>query len=402
MKKALLAGAALGLVFTGAAKADITIGVAGPMTGQYASFGEQLRVGAEQAVADINEAGGVNGEMLQLSIGDDACDPKQAVAVANNFASEGVPFVAGHFCSGSSIPASQVYADEQIIEITPASTNPDYTDQRPGDGIFRVCGRDDQQGEVAGAYIAENFPDANVAILNDKTAYGKGLADQTQKYYEEAGKTPALVEAYTAGEKDYTSLVTKMKQAGIDLVYIGGYHTEAGLMARQMREQGMDTVIMSGDALVTDEYWAITGDAGQGTLMTFSPDPRNNESAKPVVEKLEAEGKTTEGYVLYTYAAIQAWADAANEAGSTDFDPVVEALNSGDFSTVIGDLSFDDKGDVTLPGYVMYEWNDGKYAELNSASGGAEAGTADDAGATGDAAAEESPSTDAPTDGSSN
>lgn len=402
MKKALLAGAALGLVFTGAAKADITIGVAGPMTGQYASFGEQLRVGAEQAVADINEAGGVNGEMLQLSIGDDACDPKQAVAVANNFASEGVPFVAGHFCSGSSIPASQVYADEQIIEITPASTNPDYTDQRPGDGIFRVCGRDDQQGEVAGAYIAENFPDANVAILNDKTAYGKGLADQTQKYYEEAGKTPALVEAYTAGEKDYTSLVTKMKQAGIDLVYIGGYHTEAGLMARQMREQGMDTVIMSGDALVTDEYWAITGDAGQGTLMTFSPDPRNNESAKPVVEKLEAEGKTTEGYVLYTYAAIQAWADAANEAGSTDFDPVVEALNSGDFSTVIGDLSFDDKGDVTLPGYVMYEWKDGAYAEMASASGGAEAGTTDDAGATGDAAAEESPSTDAPTDGSSN
>ncbi|MER0239306.1 branched-chain amino acid ABC transporter substrate-binding protein [Fulvimarina sp. MAC8] len=403
MKKALLAGAALGLVFTGAAKADITIGVAGPMTGQYASFGEQLRVGAEQAVADINEAGGVNGEMLQLSIGDDACDPKQAVAVANNFASEGVPFVAGHFCSGSSIPASQVYADEQIIEITPASTNPDFTDQRPGDGIFRVCGRDDQQGEVAGAYIAENFPDANVAILNDKTAYGKGLADQTQKFYEEAGKTPALVEAYTAGEKDYTSLVTKMKQAGIDLVYIGGYHTEAGLMARQMREQGMDTVIMSGDALVTDEYWAITGDAGQGTLMTFSPDPRNNEAAKPVVEKLEAEGKTTEGYVLYTYAAIQAWADAANEAGSTDFDPVVEALNNGDFSTVIGDLSFDDKGDVTLPGYVMYEWDNGEYAEMDSSATGGEA-EATDASASGDSmesdssTSEESSSTEGETE----
>ncbi|EAU40085.1 Extracellular ligand-binding receptor [Fulvimarina pelagi HTCC2506] len=384
MKKALLAGAALGLVFSGAAKADITIGVAGPMTGQYASFGEQLRVGAEQAVADINEAGGVNGEMLQLSIGDDACDPKQAVAVANNFASEGVPFVAGHFCSGSSIPASQVYADEQIIEITPASTNPDFTDQRPGEGIFRVCGRDDQQGEVAGNYIAENFPDANVAILNDKTAYGKGLADQTQKFYEEAGKTPALVEAYTAGEKDYTSLVTKMKQAGIDLVYIGGYHTEAGLMARQMREQGMDTVIMSGDALVTDEYWAITGDAGQGTLMTFSPDPRGNPAAQPVVEKLEAEGKTTEGYVLYTYAAIQAWADAANEAGSTDFDPVVEALNDGEFSTVIGDLSFDDKGDVTLPGYVMYEWDSGEYAQMDSAMGGGEA-EATEASASGEA-----------------
>ncbi|RFC63360.1 branched-chain amino acid ABC transporter substrate-binding protein [Fulvimarina endophytica] len=419
MNKVLLASAALGLVFTGAAKADITIGVAGPMTGQYASFGQQLRVGAEQAVADINEAGGINGEMLKLSIGDDACDPKQAVAVANNFASEGVPFVAGHFCSGSSIPASQVYADEQIIEISPASTNPDYTDQRPGDGIYRVCGRDDQQGEVAGKYIHDNFADAKVAILNDKTAYGKGLADQTEKFYKEAGGEPVLVEAYTAGEKDYTSLVTKMKQAGVDLVYIGGYHTEAGLMARQMREQGMDTIIMSGDALVTDEYWAITGDAGQGTLMTFSPDPRNNEQAKPIVEKLEAEGKTTEGYVLYTYAAIQAWADAVKQAGSTDYDAVVGALNEGSFSTVIGDLSFDDKGDVTLPGYVMYEWDNGKYAELQGAptadqaavDGGSASGTTetvptstDDAGANGDAAAEEtgSSSSTAPTDGSSN
>ncbi|MBB4004338.1 MAG: branched-chain amino acid ABC transporter substrate-binding protein [Aurantimonas endophytica] len=366
MKKALLAGAALNLVFAGAAFADMTIGVAGPMTGQYASFGEQLRVGAEQAVEDINAAGGVNGEMLKLSIGDDACDPKQAVAVANSFAGEGVTFVAGHFCSGSSIPASQVYADEQIIQISPASTNPDFTDKRPGDGIFRVCGRDDQQGEVAGAYIAENFPDAKVAIINDKTAYGKGLADQTQKFYEEAGKTPVLLESYTAGEKDYTALVTKMKEAGVTLVYVGGYHTEAGLMARQMREQGMDTVIMSGDALVTDEYWAITGDAGQGTLMTFSPDPRKNEAAAPVVEKLSAKGQTAEGYVLYTYAAIQAWADAVNTAGSTDYDAIVTALNDGNFDTVIGELSFDDKGDVTLPGYVVYEWKDGAYDYVES------------------------------------
>ncbi|MCP3054695.1 branched-chain amino acid ABC transporter substrate-binding protein [Aurantimonas marianensis] len=378
MKNALLAGAALNLVLAGAAYADITIGVAGPMTGQYASFGEQLRIGAEQAVADINAAGGVNGEQLVLSIGDDACDPKQAVAVANQFASQGVPFVAGHFCSGSSIPASQVYADEQIVQISPASTNPDFTDQRPGDGVFRVCGRDDQQGEVAGNYIAETFPDAKVAIINDKTAYGKGLADQTQKYYEAAGKSPALVEAYTAGEKDYTALVTKMKEAGIDLVYIGGYHTEAGLMARQMREQGMDTVLMSGDALVAEEYWAITGDAGEGTLMTFSPDPRKNEAAAPVVAELEKAGKTAEGYVLYTYAAIQAWADAVSKAGSTEYDEVVTALNDGNFSTVIGDLKFDDKGDVTLPGYVVYEWSNGEYDYVDTADAGG-AMKADDA-----------------------
>lgn len=364
MKKILLAGAALGLLMGGPAWAQIKIGTAGPMTGQYASFGAQMKAGAEQAVADINAAGGVNGQQLELFVGDDACDPKQAVAVANQAAGESVVFMAGHFCSGSSIPASQVYAEEQIIQISPASTNPDFTEKRPGDGIFRTCGRDDQQGLVAGKFLVEKFPDKKVAFVHDKTAYGKGLADATMAVYEAEGGKPALYEAYTAGEKDYTALVSKLKSEGVGVLYVGGYHTEAGLMARQMKEQGMDTVLVSGDALVTDEYWAITGDAGEGTLMTFSPDPRKNPEAAPVVEKMTAAGKTTEGYALYTYASIQAWAQAVTTAGSTDFDAVVKALNDGKFNTVLGELEFDDKGDVTLPGYVFYEWKDGKYDYL--------------------------------------
>jgi branched-chain amino acid transport system substrate-binding protein len=365
MKKALLAGVAL-FALSGPAWADIVIATAGPMTGQYASFGEQMKAGAEQAVEDINAAGGVNGEKLVLEIGDDACDPKQAVAVANQLAGEGVVFVAGHFCSGSSIPASAVYADEEIVQISPASTNPKFTDERPGEGVFRVCGRDDQQGKVAGEFLAKNFPDAKVAIVHDKTAYGKGLADETKAAMEAAGKQAALYEAYTAGEKDYTALVSKLKQEGINVLYVGGYHTEAGLMARQMREQGMDTILVSGDALVTDEYWAITGDAGAGTLMTFSPDPRKNPEAQPIVEKFRAKGIEPEGYTLYTYAAIQAWADAVKAAGSTEFDAVVAELDKGKFQTVLGELEFDEKGDVTLPGYVFYAWQDGKYDYLTA------------------------------------
>ena len=366
MKKTLMAGVAASalLAFSGAAWAEITIATAGPMTGQYASFGEQMRAGAEMAVADINANGGVLGEQLALEIGDDACDPKQAVAVANSFVGSGVVFVAGHFCSGSSIPSSEVYADEGIVQISPASTNPKFTDERPGPGVYRVCGRDDQQGEVAGNFLAENFADANIAIVHDKTAYGKGLADQTMKFMEEAGKEAALYEAYTAGEKDYTALVSKLKAEGIDVLYVGGYHTEAGLMVRQMREQGMDTILMSGDALVTDEYWQITGDAGEGTLMTFSPDPRKNPDVQPLVERFRADGVEPEGYVLYTYAAIQVWAAAAEAAGSTDHDAVVAKLNDMDFETVLGNLSFDDKGDVTLPGYVFYEWSGGTYDYL--------------------------------------
>ena len=368
MKKALLAGVALSFAFASPSWADITIATAGPMTGQYASFGAQMKAGAEQAVEDINAAGGVNGEQLKLEIGDDACDPKQAVAVANQFAGSGVVFVAGHFCSGSSIPASSVYAEENIVQISPASTNPTFTDERPGEGVFRTCGRDDQQGEVAGKYLAEKFAGKKVAFVHDKTAYGKGLADATMAVYEGTGAKPALYEAYTAGEKDYTALVTKLKNEGVDVLYVGGYHTEAGLMKRQMTDLGMNTILVSGDALVTDEYWAVTGDAGEGTLMTFSPDPRKNPDAAPLVEKFRAKGIEPEGYVLYTYAAIQAWADAVKAAGSTDFEPVVKALNDGKFATVLGELEFDDKGDVTLPGYVFYEWKGGKYDYLDQAA----------------------------------
>ncbi|SFO79556.1 amino acid/amide ABC transporter substrate-binding protein, HAAT family [Cohaesibacter marisflavi] len=365
MKKLLLAGVALAgsIAMTSGAFAEIIIATAGPMTGQYASFGQQMKIGAEQAVEDINAAGGVNGEMLKLEIGDDACDPKQAVAVANQMVGKGVTFMAGHFCSGSSIPASSVYAEEGIVQISPASTNPKFTDERPNPdgGTYRVCGRDDQQGEVAGKLLWDEFKDKNVAIIQDKTAYGKGLADQTKAAFEALGGKVIMYEAYTAGEKDYTALVSKLKQAKIDALYVGGYHTEAGLIVRQMRNQGMDTVLISGDALVTDEYWSITGDAGEGTLMTFSPDPALNPEAAPVVEEFKKKGLTTEGYVLYTYAAIQAYVDAVKAAGSTDYDAVNEALNAGEFPTVLGNLSFDDKGDVTLPGYVWYKWSDGKY-----------------------------------------
>lgn len=364
MKRVLLAGVALGFAMTPAAWADVLIVLNAPMTRDYAAFGEQMKAGATQAVADINEAGGVNGEKVVLEIGDDACDPKQAVAVANQAASKGAVFVVGHFCSSSSIPASAVYAEEGIVNISPASTNPAYTENRPGPGIFRVCGRDDQQGDVAGRFLFERFPDKKIAFIHDKTAYGKGLADATKAVFESLGGKPALYEAYTAGEKDYSALVSKLKSEGIDVLHVGGYHTEAGLIVRQMREQGMDTILMSGDALVTDEYWAITNEAGEGTLMTFSPDPRKNEAIADLVQKFRDNGVEPEGYVLYTYAAVQAWAQAATSAGSFDFDAVVEALNEGTFNTVLGELDFNDTGDVTLPGYVVYEWRNGTYDYL--------------------------------------
>lgn len=342
------------------AQADLKIATAGPMTGQYASFGLQMKAGAEMAVKDINAAGGVLGQKLVLEIGDDACDPKQAVAVANQMVNKGVVFMAGHFCSGSSIPASAVYDEEGIVQISPASTNPKLTDEG-GPGVYRVCGRDDQQGIVAGNYIADHYRLAKVAVLHDKTAYGKGLADETRKQLKKRGIKEAMYEAYTAGEKDYSALVSKMKSNGIGVMYVGGYHTEAGLILRQARERGLQAQLVSGDALVTQEYWQITGAIGEGTLMTFSPDPRKNPDAVPVVKRFRAASIEPEGYVLYTYAAIQAWAQAARAAKSPEFERVIQALNTGKFTTVLGKIGFDGKGDVTAPGYVFYRWSKGTY-----------------------------------------
>ena len=314
LKTALVAAGVLAATGVGSVSADtIKIATAGPMTGQYATFGEQMKNGAEMAVADLNAAGGVLGKQIELVIEDDACDPKQAVAVANKAASEGVVLVAGHFCSGSSIPASKVYEEENILQISPASTNPKLTEEG-GDNVFRTCGRDDQQGEIAGNYLADKFGSEKIAILHDKTAYGKGLADETKKQLNGRGITETLYEAYTAGEKDYSALISKLKAAGIGVIYLGGYHTEAGLMIRQAHDQGYKPQLVSGDALVTDEYWKITGDTGEGTLMTFSPDPRKNPIAAPVVERFRAKGIEPEGYNLYTYGAIQAWAQAAGES----------------------------------------------------------------------------------------
>jgi len=345
------------------ASADITIAVAGPMTGDLASFGEQLRRGAEMAIADVNAAGGVNGEQLKLEIGDDQCDPKQAVQVANDLVKKGVVFVAGHFCSGSSIPASDIYAEEGILQMTPASTNPKFTEDPAAKGvktIFRSCGRDDKQGSFAGPWLAKTYGGKNVAILDDKSPYGQGLANETQKNMEAAGLKTGLRDTYTAKEKDFSALISKMKDAKVDVVYIGGYHNDVALMVRQAREQGYKADFISADALNTAEFWSISGPAGEGVRYSDGASAVNLDSAKAVVEKFRAGNYEPEGYTLNSYAAIQAWAAAANIAGSTEGAKVADALHGNKIPTVLGELQWDAKGDLTEVNYAWYVWHDGK------------------------------------------
>jgi len=220
MKHVTTLSLALGIAvaFAGSAAAQIKMGVAGPITGANAPFGAQLKNGTDMAVADINAAGGILGQKIALSYGDDVADPKQGVSVANKFAADGVKFVVGHFNSGVTMPSSEVYQENGILEVTPSATNPQITERNMWN-IFRTCGRDDQQGAVAAAYILQHFKGKKVAIVHDKTTYGQGLANEAKKAMNAKGMKEVLYEGINIGDKDFSALVSKIKASGADLVY---------------------------------------------------------------------------------------------------------------------------------------------------------------------------------------
>jgi branched-chain amino acid transport system substrate-binding protein len=370
--RATLAFCLLGLLTAGAAQAQdkggpVKIGIAAPLTGPYAAFGAQVKNGASQAIEDINKAGGIKGRLLEPIYGDDASDPKQGVSVANKLAAEGAKMVVGAFASGVSIPASDVYLDAGIIQVTPASTNVKFTDRGMWN-TFRTCGRDDQQGVVAGTYLADHFKDKRIAFVHDKSAYGRGLAQETQMTLKAKGGKEVLFEGVNPGEKDYSALVSKLKSANVDVVYYGGYHTEAGLILRQMRDQGLKATMVGGDGLAPKEFVQIAGDGADGTLMTFSPDARKNPNAQAAVAAFKAKNIDPDAYTLYAYAAVQVLARAVAETGSSEGKVLADWLHQGKtIETVVGPIAYDKKGDLTRPDYIIYAWTKGPDGKIDYA-----------------------------------
>ncbi len=342
---------------------DLKVGITGPITGPNAAFGKQLTDGAGLAIENINAADGLMGKMLVPNLGDDVSDPKQGVSVANKFAGDGVTVVIGPFNSGVTIPASEIYAENGILLITPSATNPKVT-ERGLWNVFRTCGRDDQQGLVAGQHIAKSFSGKKIAFVHDKTPYGEGVANETRKAVNAAGIKEVLLEGVNSGDKDFSALVTKIKSSGADLVYWGGLHTEGGLLVRQLRDQGVTAAFMGADGIVSEEFANLAGPAAEGVMNTFPPDPRGNPAAKKIVDQFAAKGINPEAYTLYAYAAVEVYAQAAQAAQSTDTKAIAEKIHSGmTFKTVIGDFSYDAKGDKTKLDYVVYTWkkmDDGK------------------------------------------
>ncbi len=329
------------------AHADILIGVAGPMTGKDSWPGEQMQRGAERAVVEVNAAGGVLGEQVELISADDFCDPEQATAAARKLVSQGVKFVVGHYCSGASIPASEIYEAASILMISPASSNPKLTELGRAN-VFRVMGRDDVDGFIGGNYLADHWATKKIAIVHDGTVYGKGLADAAREQLRKRGVAEAVYQAYEPGKNDYSAEVDTLRAADIHVLYVGGYHTEIALLLRAARDKGYQIQFVSGSGiLATEEFGLIAGAASEGTLFTSFVDPRRNANATEVIERFRAEGFDPEGYTLLTYAAVQVWSQAAERAGSLELSGLIAALHNHEYKTVLGPIAFDTKGDVT-------------------------------------------------------
>ncbi|MDP9839607.1 branched-chain amino acid transport system substrate-binding protein [Neorhizobium huautlense] len=359
--KTITAALAATLAFAPLAHADITIGLMAPLTGPVAAIGAQIKNGAETAVEEINKKGGINGEKLVLKIADDAGDPKQGVSAANQLIADDIRFVVGPVTSGVSVPASLVFSENGALMVTPTATAPELTAQGLST-VFRTCGRDDQQAEVAAKYVVEKFKDKKIAILNDKAQYGKGLADAFKKSLNAAGVTEVFNDALNPGDKDFSALVTRMKSEGVEVLYFGGYHPEAGLLVRQMKDAGMAVQLVAGDGLSNSEFVATGGEAANGTIYTNAADALKNEDSKAAAAALTAKNIPAEAFTLNTYAAVEVIAAGIAKAGTTDdAEAVAAALKDGSgIKTAIGELTYGETGDLTSQTFSVYKWEGGK------------------------------------------
>ena len=368
--KTTVLGSLLGVLisvfcFTSAVQAEIKVGIAGPLSGSSLNAGEQQEIGAQKAFEHLNKKGGLLGKEIVVISEDDACEPRQAKAVARQMVSEGVILVIGHLCSACSLAVSKIYEKAGIIMITPASTNPKVTDEG-GSNVFRVIGRDDQQGTIAGDYLADNHSENNIAIIHDGQAYGLGLAEYTKKQLNKRGVEEVMFDSYIADQKDYNSIVNKLVNNNVDVLYAGGYLTDIGIILRQAKKKLPNLRLFSGDALVNVQFLFVAGDAGEGTYFTFGPDMRLKPEAQDVVAAIrEEDAYEPDGYTMYSYAAVQAWEQAIKEAGSLKPEAVIDALRSGSFDTVIGKIGFDKKGDVTgISTFIWYVFDKEDYSPV--------------------------------------
>ncbi len=353
--------AALGLagtmIFSTAHAQNIKIGMVIPATGPLTQYGDMVKEGVSTAVEMANAAGGINGKKVEVVVVDDACEPKQGPVAANRIVNDKIGYVVGPVCSGAAIAAASIYNNEGVVLVTPSATSPALTEGKNFHYIFRTIGRDDQQGPTAAKFIAEKAKPKKVAVLHDKQSYGQGIATSVRDDLKKAGVNVVLFEGINAGDNDYSAVITKLKSAGVDFVYYGGYHPEMGLLLRQSAEQGLKTRIMGPEGVSNPEVAAIAGPAVEGMLVTFpadfAADPKNAAVVKAFKDK---KRDPSGGFQLTSYTATKVIMDSIKAVGDNPAK-VADYMHKTSFDTPLGKTSWDKKGDLKSFEFLVFQWH---------------------------------------------
>ena len=353
------------LGWPGPVGAEIAIGFANPLSGPYALSGTRNRIAVEMAVRDLNDRGGVLNQEVTLTVADDACGMDQSLEAARQLIAADVAAVIGHMCSHSSLLDAGLYETANVLMITPSSTHPRLTEEGRGN-VFRLIGRDDHQGQLAGNFLADRWDGNQIAILHDGSTYGEGLARETRKQLRARGEVEAMYAQYEPGQNDYGSLVDELWRTDVDVLYIGGYGPDAGLILRTARGEGHDIQLIGGDGIGMGEFWSVVGHAGEGAVFTRRPVMNDHPITTKLLAEFESRGLGTRTGGMGAYAAVQVWGRAVERAGTIELGPVAAALRHGRFTTVLDHIAFDRKGDLKGADWQWKVWSDGSRLPISS------------------------------------
>ena len=344
----------------------IKLGVAGPHSGDLASYGIPTIKAAELVVKKVNAGGGVLGKKVELLVEDDVCKPEVATNTATKLISSKVDVVLGHICSGATKAALGIYNDSKIIAMSPSATNPGLTQSGDYPNFYRTIASDDAQAKLEVDFALDVLKLKKIAVLHDKGDYGKGLAEFAKGFLESDSRAEVvLYEGITPGAVDYSAVVQKIKRSGAQAVIFGGYHPEASKIVSQMRKKRMETIFISDDGVKDDTFIKVAKKYAEGVYATGPMDVSSNPMAIAANEAhKKAYGSDPGAFFLNAYAATLALLNAIEQAGSTDYDAVAKALKTKDVATPLGNIRFDERGDATGVGFSMYQVKNGVYVEL--------------------------------------
>ena len=360
----------------------VRIGSASPLTGPQAHIGIDIRNGVQLAIEDANAANieiGGRKVKFEMVAEDDEANPTKATTVAQKLADAGVAGVIGHFNSGASIPASKIYADAGIPQISPSSTNPKYT-QQGFKTTFRVVAHDDQQGPTLARFAARTLQVKSVAVIDDSTAYGQGLADAFENTVKAMDVKIVAREHTTDKDTDFKAILTRIKGRNPDLIMFGGIDPQAGPMIKQMKELGIKARFIGGDGMQTPNFIKLAGDASDGAMASIPGLPKDQmPGGKGFLEKYKAKfGQEVELFAPMGYDAVFVFVEAMKRAGSADPAKYLPEIGKTDYQGVIGPIAFDDKGDLKNGPITIYVVKGGQWVPLETvkpdAGGSAAAG----------------------------